>query len=59
MGSIFQSAKHIPHLLDGLCGLLWEVPHQALQDGPGDVLFELGLARTRAPEKGKFVQIQL
>ena len=24
--------------------LLWEVPHQALQYGPGDVLFELGFA---------------
>jgi len=31
------------YLLDGLGGLLGEVPHQALQDGPGDVLFELGL----------------
>jgi len=27
---------------EGFPGLLWEVPHQALQDGPGDVLLELG-----------------
>ena len=30
------------YLLDGLGGLLGEVPQEALQDGPGDVLFELG-----------------
>jgi hypothetical protein len=30
------------YLLDDLGGLLWEVPQEALQDGPGDVLFELG-----------------
>jgi len=28
------------YLLDGLGGLLGEVPYQALQDGPGDVLLE-------------------
>ena len=33
----------ILYLLDGLGGLLGEVPHQALQDGPSDVLLELGL----------------
>jgi len=32
----------LAYLLDGLGGLLGEVPHQALQDGPGDVLLELG-----------------
>jgi len=30
-------------VFEGRPGLLWEVPHQALQDGPGDVLLELGL----------------
>jgi len=30
------------YLLDDLGGLLGEVPQEALQDGPGDVLFELG-----------------
>ena len=32
-----------PYLLDGLGGLLGEVPEEALQYGPGDELFELGL----------------
>ena len=28
--------------MNSLPRLLWEVPHQALQDGPSDVLLELG-----------------
>ena len=30
-------------VFDGRPGFLGEVPHQALQDDPGDVLFKLGL----------------
>ena len=40
------------YLLDGLGGLLGEVPQEALQDGPGDVLLELGLVNGGAVNPG-------
>jgi len=45
---MLESEGGLVYLLDVLGGLLGEVPHQALQDGSGDVLFKLGLAHSGA-----------